>query len=258
MDFSSSDRLTVESILDLTQGRTHLIRRDEFLPVDQCRAALPRIVEVCERAHYTLTPDLQSIGTSLGEASESAGNEDRYLATAADTTAVVRDYVFAGHLSPLDRLRLLLDELWPAGATVARSKDRTMLPGIIRRWPRGGQANPHIDQRNIPLLEQYALQRRIGVNVYVEVPPPGNGGDIDFWDVIDDEDDYLRRKRSDYGLDRATLGEPVWSCLPRQGELLMFDAARIHGVRQVMSGTRVTAACFIGVRGADDPLLVFA
>ena len=258
MDFSSSDRLTADSILDLARDRTVLVRHAEFFPPDQCRAALPRIVEVCEQARYTLTQDLQSIGTSMGEAAESVENEERYLSTAAATTALIRDDVFAGRLSPLDRLRLTLDEIWPAGATVARSKNRMMLPGIVRRWPRGGIANPHIDQRNIPLLEHYGLRKRIGVNVYLEVPPPGNGGDIDFWDVIDDEDDYLRRKRSDYGLDRESVGDPAWSCLPGQGELLMFNAARIHGVRRVTAGSRVTAACFVGIRGEGDPLLVFA
>lgn len=224
MDFSSAGTLTADSILDLARGHTTLVRQPGFLPVDECRAVLPRIAEVCERAHYTLTTDFQSIGTSLGEASESSENEDRYLATAANTTMLIRDYVFAGRISPLDRLRLVLDEIWPAGATVARSKGRMMLPGIIRRWPRGGHANPHIDQRHIPLLENYGLRRRIGVNIYVEVPPADNGGDIDFWDVIDDENDYSRRRRSDYGLDRAR----AW----RAGVVVPARPGRVANVRR--------------------------
>jgi hypothetical protein len=257
MDLHASDQLRAETLLDLVHGRTALIRQAEFLPTDQCQAVLPRIVEVCERAKYTLTDDFQSIGTSMGEASETSDDEQRYLATAAQTTGLIRDYVFAGRLSPLDRLRLLLDEIWPAGASIARSGHQMLLPGIIRRWPAGGQANPHIDQRDIPLLKHYSLRSRIGVNVYIEVPLPGNGGDIDFWELID-EHGYRERRRTDYGLDRDTLGEPTWSCLPGRGELLMFDASRIHGVRKVVAGSRVTAACFVGVRSDDEPLVVFA
>jgi hypothetical protein len=76
--------------------------------------------------------------------------------------------------------------------------------------------------------------------------------------VFTDEAEYASRRRQDYGLDRATLGEPHFSIRPRQGDLLMFDAARVHGVRRVDRGSRVTAACFLGVSGPDQPLAVFA
>jgi hypothetical protein len=38
----------------------------------------------------------------------------------------------------------------------------------------------------------------------------------------------------------------------------MFDAARVHGVRRVGQGERVTAACFVGVRAPAEPLVLFA
>ncbi|MEU6021615.1 2OG-Fe(II) oxygenase [Micromonospora sp. NPDC048871] len=223
-----------------------------------CRAVLPAVVRVCEASRYTLTGDFQSIGTSIGEAGESTANEDRYMATAAETTELIRREVFAGRLSPLDDLRLRLDETWPDGATVARHEGRMMLPGIIRRWPAGGHANPHIDQRAIPLLAAHRLRRRIGTNIYLEVPPPDNGGEVEFWTLWTDEGSYDAHRRSDYGLDRADLGEPHWSCAPRQGDLLMFDAARVHGVRRVDQGSRVSAACFVGVPSPGEPLVVFA
>jgi len=40
--------------------------------------------------------------------------------------------------------------------------------------------------------------------------------------------------------------------------LLMFDAARIHGVRPILNGSRVTLACFFGVQSESKPLIVFA
>lgn len=249
---------TAQSLQDLAGGRIDLIWHEGFYPEPDCKAVLPRIVEACEAAEYTLTNDLQSLGTSLGEATESEENATRYLGTAQSTTRLIRETIFGGHKSPGDMSRLLADECWPHGAMVGRYFGRMMLPGIIRRWPAGGQANPHIDPRDIPLLENYNLSKRMAVNVYLEMPSPGNGGELEFWHKIQDEDVYEAQKRSDYGLDRDSLGDPAFSLLPAQGDLVIFDAARVHGVRKVTHGSRVTAACFLGVRTLQDPLVVFA
>jgi 2OG-Fe(II) oxygenase superfamily len=253
-----ADEFTPAALLSLARGDIDLIWHREFYSVYDCEAVLPAIVDECEAAHYTLTTDLQSLGTSIGEATESAANTERYLATAAETTSLIRHRIFDGRTSPGDAIRLLADEWWPGGAMVGRSGGRQMLPGIIRRWPTGGHANPHIDQRSIPLLEPYALRRRLGVNVYLEVPPAGSGGEIEFWHMFEDETEYVSIRRPDYGLDRESLGEPLAAILPGQGDLVVFNAARLHGVRAVDSGSRVTAACFLGVRTADQPIVVFA
>lgn len=255
---TQADHLGAESLRQLVAGKVDLIWHRAFYAVAECEKAMPAIIRECEAARYTLTSDFQSLGTSIGEAAESAAHADRYFATAPSTTELIRRGIFAGQLSPIDLLRLSFDDLWPHGATVGRNEGRNMLPGIIRRWPSGAHANPHIDQREIPLLSHYALNCRIGANIYLEVPEPGSGGEIDFWGLYEREDDYVQDKRPDYGLDRESLGEPFWSCLPAQGDLLMFNAARVHGVRRVTQGARVTAACFIGARSDDEPLTVFA
>jgi hypothetical protein len=252
-------KLTTQSLSDLVAGRVEVIWHRSFFSADECERAMPRVVAACERSRYTLTTDLQSLGTSCGEAAESASNLDRYLATAAETTNLIRNEIFADRLSPLDKLRLLLDELWSAGATVGRCDGRMMLPGIVRRWPTGGHANPHIDQRHIDLLKGLALTRRIGTNVYLEVPPPGCGGELEFWHTFSaNEDEYTKLKRLDYGLDRSILGAPLAMVAPAQGDLLMFDAARVHGVARVTGGSRATAAMFVGARGVSEPLALFA
>lgn len=253
-----AEELNSITLAHLAAGSLDAIWIRSFRSPQQCQAVLPRVVEACERSHYTLTKDFQSIGTSIGEAAESAAGERRYLETAAKTLHLIRNEIFAERLSPLDELRLRLDELWPDGATVGHHKGRMMLPGIIRRWPTGGHANPHIDQRTIPLLAAQRLQRRIGTNIYLDVPLANSGGQVDFWALWTDEGEYDARRRTDYGLDRDKLGEPHWSCAPGQGDLLMFDAARVHGVRRVEGGSRVTAACFVGVRGSGEPLVLFA
>lgn len=257
-DFEWSEKFDAASLRSLVEGDINLIWHRGFHAQTDCQEALPRIVEECDRSSYTLTSDLQSLGTSMGEANESDENAKRYLATAEQTTRLIRDTIFARRRFPADTVRLSADEWWPAGAMIGKVDGQQMLPGIIRRWVRGGHANPHIDQREVPLLRHYRLRRRIGVNVYLEAPPAGEGGEIEFWDVIEDENAYLAMKRGDYGLERDSLGSPLFSVQPGQGDLVMFDAARIHGVSRLRSGSRVTAACFLGVATTADPLVIFA
>jgi len=103
------------------------------------------------------------------------------------------------------------------------------------------------------------LARRIGVNIYIAVPGEGDGGEIEFWDRVTDERSYERVKRPDYGLNRADLGAPLSSIKPLQGDLIAFDASRIHSVSEVRGGERVTAATFIGVpKDKSAPLVLFA
>jgi hypothetical protein len=257
-EFVTADRFDRDSLTSLANGEVDAVVHAAFYPATACQAVLGKIVMACERASYTLTKDLQSLGTSIGEASESPEAEWRYLSTAAETTSLIRDSIFDGRISPGDLVRLYSDEWWPAGATVGRFDGRQMLPNVIRRWPQGGHANPHIDQLSIPLLAPYDLTRRLGVNVYLETPERGLGGEIDFWHRYESEQDYLAEKRADYGIDRSSLGPPLMSIAPGQGDLILFDAARLHGVRRVERGSRVTAACFLGVRSEAHPLVVFA
>jgi hypothetical protein len=253
-----SDSFTSESLLSLIKGEIDIIRHSNFYTKSDCSSILPRIDDACDRSNYTLTDDLQSLGTSMGEACLSQENTDRYLRTVAETTHLIRNEICGSQKSPSDTFRLLLDEYWPMGASVGRFNGQTLLPSIIRRWRRSGQANPHIDQRNIPFLEHYDLRKRLGVNIYLETPGEGMGGEIEFWGLITNETEYEEIKRPDYGLDRETLGEPHFVIAPEQGDLLIFDAARIHGVRTIVQGARVTAASFIGVRELDENLVIFA
>jgi hypothetical protein len=253
------DRLTAQSLRELATGDVDLIWHREYYPPEQCDSALPRVVRAAEEATFLLTKEFTSVGTSMGEVANGGESVRRYLDTAEATTRLIRHDVFGGQQSPTDLIRLDLDELWPHGATVARHEARMMLPGVLRRMTPGGRGRPHIDRRQIPLLDTYRLQRRLGVNIYLEVPAPGDGGEIDFWGRLSDEEFVaLKTDPFDYGIEPERVGPPYDTVLPGKGDLVMFEAGRMHGVREVRKGCRTSAACFVGVRSASDPLLVFA
>ncbi|MFY1622487.1 2OG-Fe(II) oxygenase [Micromonospora sp. WMMD735] len=254
-----SDRLTPGSLRDLATGEIDLIWHREYFPPAECDAVLPRVVAAVAAANFSLTTEFTSVGTSMGQVANGGDVVRRYLDDAPATTRLIRHEVFAGRQSPTDLIRLDLDEMWPYGATVGRHEGRMMLPGVLRRMTPGGRGRPHIDRRQIPLLDTYRLRRRLGVNIYLEVPAPGDGGEIDFWGRLG-EDEFVALKADpfDYGLDPERVGPPHDTVLPGQGDLVMFEAGRMHGVREVRRGCRTSAACFVGVRGDTDPLLLFA
>lgn len=257
-ELSIGEEFDSGAVLELATGRRDVVWHHGFYGKEICEAVLPAIRKACDASDYSLTDDLQSLGTSMGEAELSPAHEEAYFSTAPQTRESIRCNLFQPYLSPIDLIRLLADEAWPAGATIARQNSKQMLSGIVRRWVKGGQANPHIDQRELPLLAALSLRRRIAVNVYLATPPAGQGGEIEFWDRIESETEYERMKRSDYGVDRDHLGDPALVIQPRPGDLVAFDAARLHGVRGVASGERVTAACFLGVSSTEHPLYQFA
>ncbi|HET7232786.1 MAG TPA: 2OG-Fe(II) oxygenase [Longimicrobium sp.] len=200
-----------------------------------------------------------SYGATMAEALwGGADGRDRYLAAAFRETRVLRDRVFAPYLSPLDRVRLELDELWPGGAAVARMDGRPMSAGTVRHYVAGDRMNPHVDGNSGEVLAELCRECRIAVNIYLDVPPPGAGGELELWNLALTPEEANSPPRPGYRLPDELLGDADVVIRPAAGDLVMFDTSRIHAVRAVREGTRTTASCFVGVRGPREPLTLFS
>lgn len=259
-DLRLADTLSPESLHAMIEGDLDIVWHKRFYPASIAASVLPRITFACNTAHHTFAAGFQSLGTSIDDTAGSPANCARYFATVRAITTLIRDDLFARLPSPLDRLRVLLDEYSPSGASLARGpapQHEAMLPGTIRRWPPGGHTSPHIDRCQNGMLEHFELTRRIGIDVYLQVPELDGGGELEFWQRMD-EAIYLRGKRQDHGLDRELLGLAKAALLPEQGDLIMFDTSIVHAVAPVRSGARVTASLFAGCRTASHPLALFA
>lgn len=245
-----------DTLVDLVSGGIDAIHQRGFWACAEPEVVAQRIEMLCEETRYTLTRDFSSVGVSVGDASESLDREELYLATALHTSNQLRE-AFGKSGFPGDKMRAVIDELWPAGALAGRIRGCLMLPMNVRKWGRGDLARPHIDQCRSLLMKSLRLKMRLGVNIYVDAPPEGGGGELDFWGFPTNEDSYEAVRKGSYGVERQELGEPHETLRPIAGDLILFDAARLHGVRRVESGSRVTVAGFLGVRGDGEPLVVF-
>lgn len=254
-----ADEFNSKSLLALGAGEIDVIHHSGFYGTEECDAVLPAITKACDASPDSLVKGVQILGMSIARAAESKQNELRYFATATETTEVIRNQIFRNKTVPLDLIRLMADDWWPGGATIAKREGQQMLAMVIRRWESGGWANPHIDECANPLLSDYELKRRLGVNVYFETPALGFGGELEFWDEsLSPDKERMASQGQDYGFDREQLEDPSCHLVPRKGDLVIFDAGRIHGVRQIEKGSRSTVSCFFGVRSPEEPLIIFA
>ena len=153
------------------------------------------------------------------------------------------------HLSPMDHLRLQLDEHWPAGARIAtfpntKNKAKNMFVGICRCMYAEdaslAQEQPHFD--SLPPHVQ-ALEKQYSANIYVDIPD--EGGELEVWDVPPlSPGDIVQ---SDMEKDWRSILPPPIVIKPAPGELVLFNTRRPHGVRGFKSGMRSSIQCFIGM-----------
>jgi hypothetical protein len=151
---------------------------------------------------------------------------------------------YAPHLSPIDKLRLELDELWPHGANVAAFEGRKMFVGIGRvmraETSNIAEFQPHFDAVPQALAN---LQAQYAANIYLVMPE--QGGELELWDAPPLSLDQLENEHVDHDW-RSELPSS-FLVAPRHGDLIIFNARRPHAIRSFPDGCRVTLQSFLGL-----------
>ncbi|MBA2653894.1 MAG: 2OG-Fe(II) oxygenase [Gammaproteobacteria bacterium] len=146
-------------------------------------------------------------------------------------------------LSPIDQLRLELDENWPSSANLANFSGKKMFVGIGRimaaKTSLLSELQPHCD--SVPA--DYAnLMGQFAANVYLSVP--SSGGELEIWDVEPlPTSDIHTTTPTNW---RSELSQSI-SLKPNLGDLIIFNSRRPHAITQFKNGRRVTVQCFIGL-----------
>ncbi len=249
-DFSAND------LLRLLKGEVYAIRIRDVLSGDTLAGLRDRLLDRDDHGPLGTDPQFRRIGHAFSETA-SGDDQEEYFRSAAEHLAYIRE-VCAPHPYPADTLRLLLDEVWPAGATVLTWESRKFLPGVVRYQQPGVDLEPHTDNvaRNLPADQTLGIARQLSVNVYLDLPD--RGGELELWEAYPDESDYqqLSGDRT-WGIDRHLVGEPALTLSPETGEAIVIDPRRVHAVRPSADRPRVTVGLFIGVR-TNEPLAVWS
>jgi hypothetical protein len=208
---------------------------------------------------YAVAPNVEKLGMALFEAT-SDGLLDEYYADAEIAGDRARA-LYAGQSDPIDSIRAILERLWPGGCAIEQLHERPMYAGLVRVLAAGSELRPHQDNTDWDMISSpraQTMRTQFSCNVYFRVPEAG--GALELWEMrIDDEARYRGLQvPSDYALRRPDIGSPALSIEPGLGDLIVFDARRVHAVARVERGCRINASTFIGLRDAGTSLTLFS
>ncbi|GET39930.1 2OG-Fe(II) oxygenase [Microseira wollei] len=257
--------LVLSDIVDLLEGRLIALRIANYYPQEEVERASKQLLKHTAFERYLRAPDIgvQRTGITFFETNGSWERLERYYEEAYPSIKSLRQTFFP-YLSPIDKLRVELEDIWLAGTYIENIHGRRMLVGIGRVFEDGFELPPHQDVllRDIldaPLPPTHSLDKLIvqcSANIYLR--PADIGGELEIWDEkpSSGQQKAIRDQKYKYEgiVDRRNLPPAAAVIKPSAGDLILFDAGRIHAVRPSKGGPRLSMSMFIGYRGQDKPL----
>jgi hypothetical protein len=259
MQVIEKSEITQEDLLGLFNGGLAAVRVPGYYSTEQSKAITQVLLNSTLHGKYENAPNIGRVGQAFFESQANEKLAQRYEKEAVKWIRELREG-FSPNLTPIDRFRLEVDELWPHGANVAKMKGRKMFVGLARTFGQGSRAEPHQDMFHWDApesVEANVVSTQIAMNVYLHLPD--DGGELILWPVSYNRNGYEERRiPGSYGLREETLPEPVATLHPRLGELILFNATKVHSVGKIKAGARVSWSCFVGYQGTDAPLVLWS
>ena len=255
--FLSEPELTLPSLQKLLKGNILALSVPDFTPATICDNIAKKLLRK-NYEYYKYAPDaVGRYGISFSEVGLDPAIAKRYYDTSAQAIKALRSQ-FAPHLSPIDKLRLELDEVWPKGALLeAFEPDLKTFVGLCRVIDANKRVLPHQDiiawdAKGKAAERASTICNQLAVNIYLQVPK--QGGELELWDYgYTDFSNYNRESKGSYGIQRDKLPPPALTLKPQVGELILFCPQKLHCIREG-SAQRLTMSCFVGYRGDKKPL----
>lgn len=150
-------------------------------------------------------------------------------------------------LSPIDKIRLELDEYWPHGANLANIDGQKMFVGVVRlmesKYSHLSEETPHIDSI---VSDKIVFDKQFSAIIYLRVPQ--SGGELEIWDTNPPTvfDKSWRSRQPD-----------PYIIVPEARELVLINTKKPHAVKAFENGQRIAIQCFVGFR-ENEPILLWS
>ncbi len=104
--------------------------------------------------------------------------------------------------------------------------------------------------------EANSLISQFGINVYVDVPEVG--GELAMWMAEISDQQFLQMRGEKYAIPLELLDKPDFLVKPKNGDLILFNARKLHAVLPGEGTDRLTLSAFFGYRGDKNNLTVWS
>jgi len=255
-----SQNLDVAAISAVARGEIIAVRFPNWC-FEQTRSHVLTKIASNPGVAYDVEPGFKKIvGGSVYDAADKPEKLDEYLNSVPRWFAELRN-VFGPYKSPMEQLLLELQQRWAPGCDLQKFKQRPAFAGLLRALEDGGEARPHQDMTrwDIPdVVEAHSFITQLSAVCYLSCAEIG--GLLQLWGFgFDNKLEYdLHRVPGDYGIDRKFIGEPAVVLKPRPGEMIVFNAQKIHAVTQTLCGKRSSQSTFVAFRGENKNLSIFS
>jgi len=250
-DVLTVDRLDADALVALREERVAAVRVAGFCDREARERLTSLLARHPERTNYRVRwarRDEAGGGVLPGREfsetdSDRVGPVDTTPEGVADSTGVVAAMreirsAAAPALTPIDRLRLELDEIAPRGAGLYRKDGRLSVAGVGRVMEASGE-----------LVHADAGRRNcLTANVYLRMPRAGGGTRI--WRY----DGEYRQSRQSYLFGPGEIPQSAPSCLvePAEGDLVVWNPALPHAVQPFDDPPRLTIQTWLLFEDGTD------
>lgn len=246
-------------LVSLLRKEVAAVRIPNYYDQELCATITERLLSSEHYGNYVNAPKIARIGQAYFESQASTKSKERYEKMSTRWIREIREGC-TPYLSPIDKLRLELDEVWSPGAKLGRIGDTKLFAGLARHFGEGSEAEPHTDvlEWDAPNeADAQSLKGQLATNTYLSVPE--EGGELTLWDVWPTKAEFEEmRAPGSYGLKRELLPDPAVTIRPEAGELIIFNPTRVHAVEKIKKGSRVTWSSFVGFVDTETPLTIWS
>ncbi len=244
--------LNTKDLQDLFSKKIMALRIPNFCPPEVVNSGLYNLrnKEIVEYQNAEGVGKLKDVGMAFFEI-ENEETRKKYYDERLSSLEALRT-AFSPFLSPIDKVRVQLDEQWPAGASLLDLGKGPMFVGLVRAIQ--GHIKPHEDklERDDPTaMSKIDYVSQIAFNCYLQVPD--HGGELEIWDLSLNDNNYNELRGDSYGIDRSKLPSPTYTLKPEAGEFIAFNGRNLHAVTETKT-IRVATSGFVLYQGEKKPL----